>query len=204
MTLGTPPQSFSVQIDTGSADIWVPAVTADICSGGQGACSGGAFDPDRSSTYQGNVINAPFSISYEDGSGVDGSYANDTLTVGQTTIQQMTFGLAQRASRPFGIMGIGYAADESIANGDDSSSYPNIVNQLKNQGHISTLAYSLWLNDLGELSPHPCRNFRKVCGMLIHFRCCHRLHLVWRHRYGEVPRSPDGFAHSKERHWRLH
>lgn len=83
-----------------------------------------------------------------------GDYINDTLAIGNTVIKQMTMGLAIQASNPQGIMGIGYDADESIAEQDPESIYPNVISQLKDQGYINTLAYSLWLNDLGEsMSP---------------------------------------------------
>ena len=51
-------------------------------------------------------------------------------------------------------MGIGYQAGESIsqniAAGQGGQLYPNVINVLKDQGHISQLAYSLWLNDLNS------------------------------------------------------
>ncbi|KAL9119249.1 MAG: hypothetical protein Q9187_004197 [Circinaria calcarea] len=56
--------------------------------------------------------------------------------------------LATNATRALGIAGIGFAAGESIAFTNPEAIYPNIINTLKNQGFINTLAYSLWLNDL--------------------------------------------------------
>ena len=176
MTIGTPPQMFSVQLDTGSSDIWIPAITSDVCSQGQGACPGGAFDPTSSSTFTGNVANSQFSISYEDGSGVAGDYFNDTLTIGQTSLKNMTMGLATTASRSLGIMGIGYNADESIAANNPDQIYQNVISQLKDQGVISTLAYSLWLNDL---SKRPFPTFPLPSLTAPRFR--HRLHSLRRY-----------------------
>ena len=54
LTFGTPPQSLTVSIDTGSADLWVPA----NCR----ACDNAQYTPKASSTYKKN--SSKFSISY--------------------------------------------------------------------------------------------------------------------------------------------
>ena len=148
MTVGTPGQPFSVQLDTGSSDIWIPSVDSNVCVEDEQACQAlGQYDQSASSSSV-EVAKGGFQIQYEDNSAVEGDYINETLSIGNTVIKDMTMGLAIQASRPFGIMGIGYDADESIAATDPNAIYPNVIAQLQAQGFISTLAYSLWLNDL--------------------------------------------------------
>lgn len=148
ITIGSNNQPFGLQLDTGSSDIWVPSTTSDVCQVRD--CSlFGQFDARSSSTFIEIAPNA-FQISYVDNSGVTGDYFADSLTIGRTTLRNQTMALARNASRSLGIMGIGYQRGESIANTDPTATYPNIINVLKDQGYINTLAYSLWLNDLGE------------------------------------------------------
>ncbi|MCJ1394695.1 hypothetical protein MMC18_007575 [Xylographa bjoerkii] len=146
VTIGTPPQPFGLQLDTGSSDIWVPATNADVCLQNPQSCSVfGAFNPNTSTTFV-DVAPGQFQISYVDNSGVTGDYINDTVAIGKTTIKQQTMGLATQSTRALGIMGIGFDSGESIA--ASGTEYPNVIAQMKLQGDINTMAYSLWLNDL--------------------------------------------------------
>lgn len=143
VTVGTPPQPLSLQLDTGSSDIWFPSVQSNIC---QQACTFGSYDVTSSSTGTEIAKNA-FQIQYVDGSTIQGDYITDVLNIGSTKVTNMTMAAATTASRAIGIMGIGYQAGESIAE-TEGLTYPGIVNQLVSQGEISSLAYSLWLNDV--------------------------------------------------------
>lgn len=148
ITIGTPPQFFGLQIDTGSSDTWVPSRSSDVCQEDPINCGLGSFVPSLSKTYKLVPRNA-FQIQYQDDSQIEGNYFTDTVGLGNKSITNMQMGLARSASRGVGIMGIGFQSGESIASTNPDLIYPNLVNQLKNQKYINSLAYSLWLNDLG-------------------------------------------------------
>jgi hypothetical protein len=143
ITVGTPPQPLSLQLDTGSSDIWFPSASSNIC---QQNCAFASYDASSSSTGT-EIAKDAFNIQYVDGSTIEGDYITDILNIGSTQITNMTMAAATTASRVIGIMGIGYQAGESIAE-TDGVVYPGLVNQLVSQGEISTMAYSLWLNDV--------------------------------------------------------
>lgn len=146
-TLGTPAQSFRLHIDTGSSDLWVNAANSRLCSEQGNQCgASGTYSANDSSTYQ--FVNNAFNISYVDGSGAAGDYATDTFRFGGQTIRDMQFGIGYVSSSPEGILGIGYTINEVQVNRFGLEAYPNLPAKLKDDGMISTNAYSLWLNDL--------------------------------------------------------
>jgi hypothetical protein len=149
ITVGTPPQKLAVQIDTGSSDLWVLAPNADACQEitGVDGCNWGTFNPNISSTFQ-EIQNGTFDIQYADGTEITGDYVSDVVGFGgNVTVKHQTMGLAYSTSGDtYGLMGVGFDANE--ANASYGPTYPNIIDELKNQGYINAKAYSLWLNDL--------------------------------------------------------
>lgn len=57
-------------------------------------------------------------------------------------------GLGRDTDIPYGLVGIGYALNEAVAGSSDV--YPNLPITMVDEGLINTIAYSLWLNDLGK------------------------------------------------------
>jgi hypothetical protein len=147
VTVGTPGQAFSLQLDTGSSDIWFPAADADICEQDASECPFGTYVASKSSTYSDPGL-PEFEIEYVDGTEVSGNYISDVLNIGSTKLTNMTMAAATSANEEaIGIMGIGFQSGESLAE-TAGTTYPNVINVLKNQGFINTLSYSLWLDDL--------------------------------------------------------
>jgi len=68
------------------------------------------------------------------------------------TLKNFEMGLATASSIPYGLIGIAYANAEANVFTGNGTVYPNLGISLVNQGIIPTVAYSLWLDDLGESS----------------------------------------------------
>ncbi|NWV36287.1 CATE protein, partial [Grantiella picta] len=108
ISIGTPPQNFTVVFDTGSSNLWVPSV---YCV--SKACAKHAkFQPTQSSTYQ--SVGTPFSIHYGTGS-LTGIIGSDQVTVQGLTVSNQQF--AESISEPGkafldaefdGILGLAY------------------------------------------------------------------------------------------------
>ncbi|CAB9528383.1 Pepsin A [Seminavis robusta] len=87
--LGSPAQTFTLDFDTGSSDIWVPSADCD-CTAFTGWRK---YDSSASSTYSKVVASAhEFHTEYVDGEQVSGTYAMDRLQLGEfVTIPNQVF-----------------------------------------------------------------------------------------------------------------
>lgn len=131
--LGTPAQKVRVDVDTGSSDLWVP---------GAGTKSDyGTYDHTKSSTYK--TVSNDFQIGYGDGSQASGDWATDTITLGGATVKKFQFGDATSQTAGEGVFGIGLTGNEAA-----SKKYNNFPIELKNQGFINKVGYSLYLNSV--------------------------------------------------------
>lgn len=147
VSLGTPAQPLALHLDTGSSDLWANTPTSAFCREYATICNAaGTYSANASSSY--TYLNSRFNITYVDGTGAAGDYVTDTLTIGGTSLPTFQFGIGYTSTSQEGILGIGYPANEVAANYAGGSTYANLPKALMNRGVTSTMAYSLWLNDL--------------------------------------------------------
>ncbi|XP_022597286.1 pepsin A-like [Seriola dumerili] len=142
ISIGTPPQSFSVIFDTGSSNLWIPSV---YCSS-QACQNHKKFNPQQSSTFKWG--SQPLSIQYGTGS-MTGRLASDIVEVGGITVSNQVFGISQTEA-PFmahmvadGILGLAF---QSIASDDVVPVFDNMINQ----GLVSQPLFSVYLSSHSE------------------------------------------------------
>ncbi|NXG43134.1 CATE protein, partial [Psilopogon haemacephalus] len=108
ISIGTPPQNFTVIFDTGSSNLWVPSIYCVSTACAQHS----RFKPSESSTYQ--AIGTPFSIQYGTGS-LTGIIGSDQVVVEGLTVSNQQF--AESVTEPGkafvdaefdGILGLAY------------------------------------------------------------------------------------------------
>jgi cathepsin D len=84
-------KSYTVDFDTGSSDLFLPASTCDS------TCKGHTlYDPSASTTSK--ALGTSFSLSYGDGSTVSGSQYTDDVTLAGLTATSQTLGAVRPSS----------------------------------------------------------------------------------------------------------
>lgn len=151
VTVGTPPQTLTVILDTGSSDLYLDASGAASCEATNAfnSCRGGSFNPGASSSYK-VVDQGGFNTSFGDGSTATGDFSTDHVGIGDVVIQNVQLGVATEVDSTTGyavsLMGLGYSANEA-----SETPYPNMPEVLQQAGAINSRLYSVFLNELGTL-----------------------------------------------------
>uniref|UniRef100_A0AC35U386 Peptidase A1 domain-containing protein n=1 Tax=Rhabditophanes sp. KR3021 TaxID=114890 RepID=A0AC35U386_9BILA len=149
ITVGTPPQTFTIVPDTGSANLWIidKKCQTDSC---KGAADSGfvkqQFDTTKSTTYK--TESRKFSIQYGSGS-CSGHLAKDTVQFAGLTIQNQEFGVAEQLAQVFGeqpMSGIMGLAWQSIA---VDNVVPPMQNLLKS---LDKPIFTVWMDRKQQLS----------------------------------------------------
>jgi len=163
LDIGTPSQSFELQVDTGSSDLGVPYYRCTTCGGKS------SYNPTSSSTssligckshYEG--ISCPqcssgqqceYTIEYADTSGYTADVYNDTLMVGNLQVPNQLLGAIiseKTPDGPFepngvdGIVGVSFTSNSEIG-------APDFIDNLAMEGQIANI-FTLCLN-LGITGP---------------------------------------------------
>ncbi|CAH7685226.1 aspartic peptidase domain-containing protein [Phakopsora pachyrhizi] len=109
ISIGTPPQTLNVILDTGSSDLWVASTNCTVSQG----CSnhlGPKFDPIRSNT---NPANNQFSIKYGSGSAT-GKMFSDNITFAGYNVSSQSFAVIDTVTSDLlskdvsGLLGLGF------------------------------------------------------------------------------------------------
>ncbi|KAJ7161368.1 acid protease [Mycena crocata] len=143
LLIGTPPQKFNIDFDTGSADLWVPskACTNTVCT------SKSRFDANSSSTAVGT--RATFQIQYGDGSTVSGPVYTDTVNVAGVKATNQFFSAVTTLSSGFseepidGILGMAFPSLSNLG-------HSPFFTTAKSQGRVASNTFGFFLAGKGS------------------------------------------------------
>lgn len=181
ISVGTPPQAMSVQLDTGSSDLWVPSINSTLCKqdpcGQTGSCKLSHFpcycthsmhwltvvplvDSSSSSSFASLNAAHAFQIEYGDDSSYYGSLFVDRLHIGEATTKNVTMGLVETTQNVVdygesvdnsGIWGISFPINQAYSAQYGDPPYQSVLQLMKKDGTIKSVSYSLWLDSIGTL-----------------------------------------------------
>jgi len=140
ISIGTPPQKFTLIFDTGSSDLWIPSSKCDTTC--DAFPTWHKYDETASSTFE-TVQPTLFQSKYVDGTDVMGESSKDLLHLGDNVTIQQIFGQATSVyntttyGNEEGIFGLAFALLSS-------HNFPTPINNL--QGKLRHPMFSLNLN----------------------------------------------------------
>ncbi|KXS99986.1 hypothetical protein AC578_803 [Pseudocercospora eumusae] len=149
-----------VLLDTGSDILWVPSSNSSACE--EDICAGGQFKANASSSFLAAKDSRPFNVTYDDGSQELGIFASDMVGLGDISVPNFTFGLANKVQvspltpngPQYGILGISYNSPTfnctSVNDPTTCTLIPTVIDRMYDSGVIDSRSYSIYLDDVQE------------------------------------------------------
>lgn len=148
--VGQPPQSITLLVDTGSAQLSITDANSVFCTTDpiniKDCANFGALDAGKSNTFK-PIDNGFFDTVFVDEGHISGIHATETMTFNGLTLENYVFDFALKTNTAHNTLGIGYASKQT-----NNHIYPTFPERLVGTGRIKLNAYSVWLNSLEATS----------------------------------------------------
>lgn len=158
ISIGTPPQEFSLIVDTGTSDLWVPSIR---CGFPNVPClNHRRYDSTNSSSYVPD--GRWFNRTYGKGVGIEGNFSNDVITINGLSLPGSVFGEVTNNSAP---QFINIKTDGYLGLGQPAGHDDNLLNQITRNNNGTDPIFGVYLGRIqrdpengGEISfgePNP-------------------------------------------------
>lgn len=130
VSIGTPAQTFNLDFDTGSADLWVWSTELPSSTSTAGHS---VFNSAKSSTFK--ATNSTWEIQYGDGSTASGTVGTDNLNVGGLVVKNQAIELAKTLSASFaqgpgdGLLGLAFGNINTVKPTQVATPVENMISQ---------------------------------------------------------------------------
>ncbi|KAJ2714750.1 hypothetical protein H4R19_001564 [Coemansia spiralis] len=138
--VGTPPQKFKLDLDTGSGDVWLAGEECGVCSRHK------KYNPRKSTTHK--AEGRKWGISYGDGSFASGYTVRDTVSIGNLKVPNQVIGIATNESRAYqmdtvdGLLGLSYSGVSFIPVG-----VTTFLDNISENGYLKKPLFSVYIRD---------------------------------------------------------